>query len=488
VKKIAFIAAAICGANLLSGCSTVKVESVRVPPGELSRYMATPGIYYALPRSEVSIAFPVTLERQTKGFKGNIIDACIESCGAGQPDGAAPKACEVSTASDSIVLGRPEIVRRDLQDFNHLYRLKVDGGFLDGVTHAVAVAENGVLSESTSQPSNQTADLVLGIVSQLGKVAASGLFSSKGAKDTPASGLTCKDARLIAAKEAEFRTQIQDLEKQRTAILVPKPGVTPVLKADQTKLAADRLREQVAEIEAARAKFRTKEDLAEVKKTYKSKLVSQGLAPGENEALAPARLVFREAVESDTAEVLPMKINEVLNNALILRAEVTPSVPAAATASWNAQAAEPLVAGYRYRIPMAGVLKVTCRGTPAASSACTPDADRTLIEQEVAVAQYGPLASLPMEFNGKSATVGIALYPSTGGIKKVDLGVEPVGAKPVLDTIDSLRTSLEARRKRQEAEAQAALDAEKDQLTRERDLLKLKKEIRDFQKELGTTP
>jgi len=488
MKNHAFIAALLCGAALLSGCGTVKVESVRVPPGELSRYMATPGIYYALPRSEVSLAFPVTLERQTKGFKGNIIDACVEACDAGQPDGATPKACAVPTASDSIVLGRPEIVRRDLQDFNHLYRLKVDGGFLNGVTHAVAVAENGVLSESTSKVSNQTADLVLGIVSQLGKVAASGLFSSKGAKDTPASVLTCKDSRLIAAKEAEFRTQIQDLEKQRTAILVPKPGVTPVLKADQTKLAADRLREQVAEIEAARDKFRTKEDLAEVKKTYKSKLVSQGLAPGENEALAPARLVFREAVESDTAEVLPMKINEVLNNALILRAEVTPSVPAAATASWNAQAAEPLVAGYRYRIPMAGVLKVTCRGTPAASSACTPDADRTLIEQEVAVAQYGPLASLPMEFNGKSATVGIALHPSTGGIKKVDLGVEPVGAKPVLETIDSLRTSLEARRTRQEAEAQAALDAEKDQLTRERDLLKLKKEIRDFQKELGTTP
>lgn len=488
MKKLAFIAAAICGAALLSGCGTVKVESVRVPPGELSRYMATPGIYYALPRSELSLAFPVRLERQTRGFKGNIIDACIKACGARQPDGATPEVCEVPTASDSIVLGRPEIVRRDLQDFNHLYRLKVDGGLLDGVTHAVAVAENGVLSESTSKVSNQTADLVLGIVPLLGKAAASGLFSTKGAKGTPANRITCMDARLIAEKEAEFRAQIQDLEKQRTAILVPKPGVTPTLKADQAKLAADRLREQVAEIEAARDKFRAKEDLAEVKKTYKSKLVTQGLAPGENEELAPVRLVFREAVESDTAEVLPMEIHEVLNKALILRASVTPSVPAAATASWNAQTAGPLVAGYRYRIPMAGVLKVTCRGTTETSSVCTPDADRTLIEQEVAFAQYGSLASLPMEFNGKSATVGIALHPSTGGIKKVDLGVEPVGAEPVLDSIDSLRASLEARRTRQEAEAKAALDAEKDQLTRERDLLRLKKEIRDFQKELGTTP
>ena len=488
MKKLAFIVAVLCGAAVLSGCGTVKVESVRVPPGELSRYMATPGIYYALPRSEVSLAFPVTLERQTKGFKGNIIDACVEACGAGQLGDATPEACEIPTASDSIVLGRPEIVRRDLQDFNHLYRLKVDGGFLAGVTHAVAVAENGVLSGATSNVSNQTADLVLGIVSQYGKVAATGLFSSKGAKGTPTSGLTCKDARLIATKEADFRTQIQDLEQQRTAILVPKPGVTPVLKADQSKLAADRLSEQVSEIVAERDRFRAKEDLAQVKKTYKSKLVSQGLAPGENEALAPVRLVFREAVESDMAEVLPMKIHEVLNNALILRAGVTPSVPSAATASWNGEAVEPIIAGYRYRIPLAGVLKVTCRGTPAASSACTPDADRTLIEQEVAIAQYGALASLPMEFNSKSATVGIALHPSTGGIKKVNLGVEPVGAKPVMDTIDSLRTSLEARRTRQEAEAQAALDAEKDQLTRERDLLKLKKEIRDFQRELGTTP
>jgi hypothetical protein len=483
VKKLASMAAVLVGAIVLSGCGTVKVESVRVPPGELNRYMATPGIYYALPRSELTLAIPVTLERQIKGFKGTIIDACVAACSAGGADGATPKACEIPTSNDSIVLGRPEIVRRDLQDFDHLYRLNVDGGFLKGVTHAVTVSENGVLSESTSTVTNRSAELVLGIVSQLGKLAASGFVKS--AKTS--AEFTCKDARAIALQEADFRKQIEELEKRRTAFLVPKSGVAPVLTADLAKLAAERLREQIGEIEAARDKFRAKQDLTEVKKTNKSRLVSQGLAPAENQALAPVQLVFRELVESETSEVLPMKIHDILNNALILHAGVTPLVPVAAKPSWT-KVEEPLVAGYRYRIPTAGVLKVTCRGTAAASSVCMKDADRTLLEQEVPIAQYGALASLPVEFKATSATVGVALHPSTGGIKKVDLGVEPVGAKPILDTIDSLRTSQEAKHTREEAAAQAALDVEKDQLTRERDLLKLKKEIRELQKDVATTP
>ncbi|MCM2310698.1 MAG: DUF4831 family protein [Steroidobacteraceae bacterium] len=484
MNKLACVASVLGGAILLSGCGTVKVESVRVPPGELSRYMAAPGIYYALPRSEITVAIPVTLERQTKGFNGNIIDACVAACSAGQADSTTPKACEIPTANDAIVLARPEIVRRELQDFDHLYRLNVGGGFLDGVTHAVAVAENGVLSEATSKVSDQTADLALGIVSQLGKIAATGLVKSA---KTP-TGLTCKDARAIASQEADFRKRIEEAERQRTEILVPKAGAAPALTADHAKLAAERLREQIGEIEAARDKFRAKQDLTEVKKTYKSRLVSQGLAPAENHALAPVRLVFRELVESETSEVLPMKIHDVLNDALLLHASVTPSVPAASSLSWTAKVNEPLVAGYRYRIPMPGVLRITCRGTASVASVCMQDADRTLIEQEVPIAQYGALATLPVEFKGKSATVGLALHPSTGGIKKVDLGVEPVGAKPILDTIDSLRTSQDARRAREEAAAQAAQDVEKGQLTRDRDLLKLKKEIRDLHKELGTTP
>lgn len=486
MKKLVHMAAAFWGAALLSACGTIKVESVRVPPGELSGYMATPGIYYALPRSEIALQFPVTLERQVKGFKGNIIDDCIAACTeARQADIAKPKACEIPKANDSIVLGRPEIVRRDLQDLNHLYRLTVDGGFLTGVTHGVTVSENGVLSESSSKVSNQTADLVLGLVSQAMKWKA----MTSGSKSLPGIGttaLTCQEARDIAAAEAGFKKQIDELEKVRTAILVPRPGVMPVLDADQSRLAADRLREQVAAVEQVRANYRTKQDLTEVKKTIKTKLFSQGLAPAENQALAPVQLVFRDIVESESSEVLAMKIHEVLNTALILRAGIKPQVP---VAGWNAGAAEPLVAGYRYRIPMAGLLEVTCEATADAVSVCTTGSPRTIFEQEVAIAQYGALASLPVEFKGKEATVKLSLHSSTGGISAVNLGVEPIGAKPFLDTIDSLRTSREAKKTREDAEekavAQTMADAEVNLLTREKDLLKLKKEIRDLQKDLG---
>ncbi|MDP3841508.1 MAG: hypothetical protein Q8Q81_02780 [Oxalobacteraceae bacterium] len=477
---------AALGAALLSGCGTVKVETVRVPTGELARYMGTPGIYYALPRSEVTVAFPVTLERQLKGLKGNIIEACIEACGTPQQtaDNISPPACAVPTANDTIILGRPELTLRSVQDFNHLYRLNVDGGFLDGVKHAVAVSENGVLSESTSTVSNQSADLFLGIVSQLGKIAAAGIL------DQPAAptGLTCKAAREIASREARFQKDIQDVEQQRTKFLVPRPGVAPVLSADHIKLADDRLRSRIAEIQADRDKYRAKEDLAEVKKTFKSRLVSQPLVPAENAPLAPVRLQFRELVESESAAFLSVKIREVLNTALTISAGVTPSSPDGASATWHLNGTEPAVAGYRYRVPLPGVLKVTCRGSATAQSVCSQNIERTLIEEELPIAQYGSLASLPVEFKGKSATVGLALHPTTGGIKKVDLGIEPIGAKPILDTLDGLRTSQEDKRKREAGETQAELDADKNQLTRDRDLLKLKKEIRDLQKELGTTP
>jgi hypothetical protein len=474
------------GAALLSGCGTVKVESVRVPPSELARYIGTPGIYYALPRSEVTVAFPVTLERQLKGLKGNIIEACIEACGTPHQaaDNIIPPACQVPTGNDTVVLGRPELTLRSVQDFNHLYRLSVDGGFLNGVKHAVSISENGVLSESTSTVSSQSADLFLGIISQLGKIAAAGILD----QPPPQSGLSCKAARVIAASEAGFKKHIQDLEQKRTKLLVPKPGVAPVLSAGHITLADERLRSRIAEIQAEWDRYRTKEDLTEVKKTFKSKLVSQPLAPVENAALAPVRLQFRELVESESAAFLSGKMGEVLNNALIIAASITPLAPGGASATWHLDGTEPAVAGYRYRVPLPGVLKVTCLGSATAQSVCPQNGARTLVEEELPIAQFGPLTSLPVEFKAKSATVGLALHPTTGGIKKVELGIEPIGAKPILDTLDGLRTSMEDKRKREAAEAQAELDADKNQLTRERDLLKLKKEIRDLQKELGTTP
>lgn len=500
MKKLACVAAVLGGALLLSACGTVKVESVRVLPGELTKYMSTPGIYYALPRTEVTVAFPVTLERQMKGFKGNIIEACVAACGTPQPrsDTDRPDECTIPTANDSIVLGRPEVGLRTMQDFNHLYRLSVDGGFLDGVKHAVAVAENGVLSETTTTVSNHSAELALGVVSQLGKFALSTTFD-KADKATEANkeklpvqvkpaGLTCKDAREIATEEAAFKKKIKDLEERRTALLVPKPGVESVLSADHLKLANERLREQIAEAEAARDRYRANQDLVEVKKTFKSRLVSQPLAPAENGALAAEKLTFQALVESESAELLALKVQDVLNNSLTMMASLSPKLPVGSTAGFHDEAKEPAVAGYRYRIPMAGVLKVTCTGSDTAPSACAPNAKRPIIDEQLPIAQYGALASLPVEFKGKSATVGLALHPSTGGIKKVDLGIEPVGAKPVLDTIDSLRSSHEERRKREVAEAEKELDAEKSQLTREREVLKLKKEIRDLQKELGTMP
>ena len=49
--------AALLSVGCLAGCGTIKVESERVAPAELHAYMAAPGIYYGLPKTEVTLGF-----------------------------------------------------------------------------------------------------------------------------------------------------------------------------------------------------------------------------------------------------------------------------------------------------------------------------------------------------------------------------------------------------------------------------------------------
>lgn len=495
----------VVGGLLVAGCGTVKVESERIPIAQQGRYLATPGIYYALPRTEAHIAIPVTLERQTKGFKGAVYKDCLAACKklpAASKD--VPQACVLPTANDVVTLGKPEVNMRSIPDPNHLYRLNVEGGALQGINHTVNVAENGILTDSKSVVSNQGPDLVLGLITEIAKIGGT-FWSAKPSlnapKDVPtAPSLSCAEAKEIETEVNRLEATIKAIEKRRDELLIPAAGTTPKLSAAQARLADERLKANIASVQDEHAKYLAKHDMTEVTKTIKTRLTSSPLVPEENRALPASNLKFSPAVDTEKEALLSPDFQEQLTKALDFRVRISPLTPKGSplgdgtgppSPSNNPDAKaseESLVSGYRYRVPVAGALTLECTQkatSDAFTSICPTSNYGVIVQTELPIAQYGPIASLPREFKGKGATVSLGIHPLSAGIKNVELGVEAISAKSITDALGSVRTAVEDKKKRDAEQEQAKLNAEKSELTRERDVLSLKKEIRDLQKELA---
>jgi hypothetical protein len=479
--KLLFAAFAFCA---ISGCGTVKVTSEKVPVSELHSYVATPGIYYALPKTQLQVTVPLTIDHQTKGFRGNVLDACQSACKE-EPDASKPAECVIPAENDKITLGKPELALKSLPDFDHLYRLKVDGGWINGVTHTVDVAENGVLTDSKTVVVNQAPELALSVLSAVAKTAP--LFASAlRSKKAPTSGMSCRDARVIATRVDQTKRAIEHLERERDQLLLPRAGVRAGLDAERAKLADKRLKELIQAERDKLENYRADNDLTEERKTYKATLVSKPVVPGENTAVAGEQLQLAEALNTDDSVLLPAGIAARIKKLSFL-IDVQPDLPVGAslaTLPSDPNAAEPTAAGYRYRIPVQGLLTLKCKGSADLVSPCG-DPPTQLLQQQVPIAQYGALATLPAEFKGKGASVEMQIHPATAGLKMVGIGNTPVPASAVSDSFGAFTDALAAAKKRRDDEAQAQLDAEKNDLTREKDVLQLKKDIRDLKKDLA---
>lgn len=102
--------------------------------------------------------------------------------------------------------------------------------------------------------------------------------------------------------------------------------------------------------------------------------------------------------------------------------------------------------------------------------------DKPFMTENVYIAQIGPIRHLPNKFNGKFGLLDLIYYTDTGSIQKIDTQAK---AMEISDTVGRLGTSA--------ADLTGKILTADDELTkleRKKNILKLKKEIRDFEEEL----
>jgi hypothetical protein len=139
--------------------------------------------------------------------------------------------------------------------------------------------------------------------------------------------------------------------------------------------------------------------------------------------------------------------------------------------------------GYRYRIAADGVVDAVRFKPKVVEESCDPKQGfanclpHQAVRGRIAIAQYGPIASLPATFTGKDAKVKLT-FTDTGAMESIQLGQSARDGAAVSGAIKELgEAALSAREKRQ-SEAQKAADAAR---TAELDAVKASNELLEAQ-------
>lgn len=456
---------AIC-ASLLAACG-VTIKATKVAQSEFSKKLKRPGVYYALPKSQIDINIPVTLEVTSSGNFGFDFEACVKAC---TNDKVASAGVCKTDKKVRLLLGKPEVISKSVPDYDQIYVVTAEGGPLSGIAHAMSLTEGGILTDATSTATNTGLDFAIGITKELAKMS---ILADAGNPNI------CDEAAQVADKFLSIEKQIKDREENRDSLLkLPLPSEPK--NTDMIKLALDHLLIRVQEAKANRTALIEKNKIEPEKKTFKFKYTLENpIEPRDFQSVMDQNVKLRAGPFSDDGTLLPKDVTQIIDDQMLswfVSIEAMKFGCDSNASSPNCVASTELD-GYHYRVPVPGKLVVRCHGN---GDLCATTG--TVVGKgNVPVAQYGPIASLPSKFKGKGGKVQLSLNPLTGGLSKVEIGSEAVASATVTGPLETLSTSYQDRRKRKDQEEKDALDAEKNDLTRERDILKLRKEIGELQ-------
>jgi hypothetical protein len=479
----------IVGALSLAGCG-VTIEAARIDP---TKAHEGEGVVYSLPRTGLSLSLPVTLVKKSGGALSDSWTECVRACQL-NPTGAAPESACSYDAASVVRFGTPVVAGVSAPDLTHMYRVVVDSGYFETVSHKFVLGEDGVLSESNTTASNATYEI---ISSAVGTVI--GLSKLKLSERKLAQQMTTNQKKDCTALEKEIdkivsgkagklscmmATQISHcLSEKEDAVKAEKDKRTKAVQAaldkkrdaDSIKFIDQQGKDAIAAAEAVAAAERARFGISELSTTKIPYTYETDLGyPREFTALEVAPFDLKKRL--DTAKDGPLATVSSTHEAgdkergtLIgllaghtFEASIKPDVDLGyCLEKTPSPCAGVEKGGYRYRIPAkASVTSTLKKGTNEVSKT----------KATMPIAQYGVVAAMPSHFKGKGGKVNVKLHPAMGTLDTAELNADALPTTVVTDQIDKVKARVDARR---------AADPEVAALERELKILELRKKIQD---------
>jgi hypothetical protein len=464
---------AACAPLVLTACSTT-ITSQRVTRQEAQ---TQPGIYYLLPKTELLISVPVEVVTLTESVY-EAYRRCQQACNAGLPN-FEKKYCAVLT-SKSISIKPAVITALAVPDETQMFRLSLPGNPFLSASHKVTLTETGTLTSAEASVSDATAEVAVGTL----KLAASVVLPTV----VPAPQTRPSDMREEKTNATSCRS-IDDLPEFHTIRRLNRPiEALEEAIANAQQSASKDYQAEVANARAALQQLLDRFDLIGSSRKTSYRMIAAPIDPGQCAAngkacrttitLSPERPFDAGTVQAwsqDKKELGSFTVELGIDPppvAALSMSETCP--PSSGSTSDNACAAK----GYAYRIPRLTRVTVTSRSFPQCLPEPVTDCSWALADVRMPIAQFGTLAFLPAKYYGKGAEVGVTLSPATGALLGAKIGQMALPADVVTGPADALVDTAKARRAHRESATLQRLEAE-------RDLLKLRKEIRDLEADLA---
>lgn len=470
-RRLATVLLALAWLTIGLGCSaTYRVARV----SDINEANVThPGLYYRLPKTQVLVAIPVTRKSATPGKYVGHWDDCSARC-TGHPNAS----CSIGDgkAIKSYELGNPKVLTRAVADPAHTYKLDIEFSTFAGFNHLLKFNDQGILTSATTDFENHSVEVAAATAKTLVQLAAV-------AADVSTPMESCSDFLQAQKQYDTYAKARADLNSRLDRLLYDSsgrltgPAVVEIVKHHDSRL------KQLAE---------DAQDVLDARRTQKEdKLLGFLLTRIEPEELKdyavdaehPLTWAYTSQIDAnslppwESVEPLPQELSTILQN---VQREITLSLNRAAadTATVNCETGNDKQCGtvgdrgYRYRIPTTAVLTIVRAQNPAPVALATA---------RLPIAQYGPLVSLPAEVSRMKSKLNIELSDTLGSLRQAEVGATPQAATAQTQFLDIARDEITRRKDAKEKARTEAENAGKDALTKERDLLKLKKEIKDLQ-------
>ena len=482
----------VFAAVLLGGCTAGhQIRKLPDPPGSLDQ-----AAYYALPRTVVTVAFPVEKTFVKEGTGTTKVGGQDVSCLSrlGEPisfedkippwvDGKPKKLREAlgfekdpdPSKTNYAVKGDVTVATLAEPDPEQIFRVELDSSWAKKRALTLEFGPLGVLKSGTSSVQDRRVDLAVAFAKSALQLGTSFRMLDTSESRNPSFNLQAyrekKEPIELLCGSVEGRCQQTACRIFRARIgldRLPFRVTEEGLKADQATWLTSRFE---ADIDKLMPVFvRPKKVTGEIVCALRPKAPTQKNAPVELLKLDPAA-GFSAATGTEC--LIPVEFEGAgSGTATVFQAEITvPNQYSQALQTANLDDAHDPAKdqGFYYRIPAVAEIDIL-------------EGSKRIATSQKVVAQLGLVAALPRQSTYQTKYVA-KLDPATGALVSLTSDSEAIDPSLITGTSEAINSALEARAEAKEKEAAA-----KDELAlleRERKLLEERDKIRELEKKLA---